>query len=242
MSAADLEAAAVLADRVEPRLRPHATAVVAVAGPVSVGKSTLAQHVADALRARGTAAEVVSTDGFLFPLAELDARGLVLRKGFPESYDVDALRAFLAALRDTLHRDHDLRVPIYSHETYDIVPDERRPVPPTDVVVLEGLNALYATTGLVDLGIYVDAPLALIEQWYVERFVRLVAEATPGSFYTRFADLDPGALVDAALDVYRAVNLPNLTDHIGPSRALADVVVEKRADHGIGDIRDRGGR
>lgn len=235
------DVAEALADRAQARLRPHATAVVAVAGPVAVGKSTLALAVADALRARGAATEVVSTDGFLYPYAELDARGLIARKGFPESYDVEALRGFLATVRDTLRRTDDVTVPIYSHETYDVVPDRRRAVPPTDVVVLEGVNALSATTGLVDLGVYVDAPLTLVETWYVERFVHLVAEATPGSFYMRFATLPPGDLVDAALAVYRSINLPNLTEHIGPSRALADVVVEKRADHGIGEIIDRGG-
>lgn len=236
------EAAAALADRASVRLRAHATAVVAVAGPVAVGKSTLAEQMAEVLRVRGTSAEVVSTDGFLLPFAELDARGLVTRKGFPESYDVDALRAFLATVRDTRHRTHAVSVPIYSHETYDILPDERRAVPPTDVVVLEGLNALYATTGLVDLGVYVDAPLPVIETWYVERFVRLVGVATPGSFYTQFSGLDRDALVDTALAVYRSINLPNLTEHILPSRALADVVVEKRPDHAVGEIRDVGGR
>ena len=241
MTADAVDAAGAIADRAQRRLRAHATAVVAVAGAVAVGKSTLAGSIGDVLRARGTTAEVVSTDGFLLPLAELDARGLAARKGFPESYDVDALRDFLGAVRDTQHRTHDVTVPVYSHETYDIVPDEHHPIPPTDVLVLEGVNALSATRGLVDLGVYVDAPLVVIETWYVERFVHLVATAEPGSFYTRFADLDPGALVDAAFSVYRLVNLPNLTDHIGPSRALADVVVEKRADHGVGDIVDRGG-
>ena len=235
------DAAAAIADRAEPRLRPHATAVVAVAGPVSVGKSFLAEQVGSTLRERGRSVEVVSTDGFLYPFAELAARGLVARKGFPESYDVDALRAFLGAVRDTRHRTHDVAVPVYSHETYDIVP-ERRLIPPADVVVLEGLNALYATTGLVDLGVYVDAPLATIETWYVERFVHLVADATPGSFYTRFTGMAPDALVDVALRVYRSINLPNLVEFIGPSRALADVVVEKRADHGVGAVVDVGPR
>jgi len=233
--------AAQLVARVEPRLRIHATAVVAVAGPVAVGKSRLADDLAAALRATGASAEVVSTDGFLLPFAELDARGLIARKGFPESYDVDALRDFLVAVRDTVHRSHDIAVPIYSHETYDILPDERRPIPPLDVVVLEGLNALYATTGLVDLGVYVDAPLPVIETWYVERFLHLVAVATPGSFYTRFAGMERDELIDAALAVYRMINLPNLTEFIAPSMELADVVIEKLPDHAVGEIRDRGG-
>lgn len=237
---ATTEVAVALADRVAARLRPHATAVVAVAGPVAVGKSTLAEAIGDTLREQGTRAEVVTTDGFLFPQAELERRGLAARKGFPESYDVEALRAVLGAVRDTPHRVAPVPVPVYSHDTYDIVPGARQPIPPTDVLVLEGVNALSATRGLVDFGVYVDAPLTLIETWYVERFVHLVADAAPGSFYVHFADLEPGALVDAALAVYCSVNLPNLTEHIGPSRAYADVVVEKRADHGLGGIVDVG--
>ena len=232
------DAGVAVAARARTRLRPGSTAVVAVAGPVAVGKSTLATDVADALRSAGASAEVVSTDGFLLPFADLSARGLIARKGFPESYDVDALRQFLAAVRHAVDRTHEITVPVYSHETYDIVPGERRPVPPSDVLVLEGLNALYATAGLVDLGVYVDAPLPVIEDWYVTRFLRLCAEAEPGSFYSQFAGMDRPALEDAALQVYRAINLPNLLEHIRPSRDLADVVIEKRPDHGVGEVRD----
>ncbi len=229
-----------LSARVAARLRPSVTTVVAVAGPVAVGTSTLARAVADALRSRGVTSAVVSTDGFLLPNAELDERGLGARKGFPESYDVDALRAFLGVVRDAQHRTGALSVPVYSHETYDIVPGERRSIPPVDALVLEGLNALSATVGLVDLGVYVDAPLPVVEQWYVDRFVHLCATATPGSFYALFAGMDSPALEAAALSVYRAINLPNLLDHIRPSRALATVVVEKLADHGLGAITEVG--
>ncbi|MFM8305476.1 MAG: type I pantothenate kinase [Actinomycetota bacterium] len=231
------DAAEALAARVEGVLRPPATTVVAVAGPVAVGKSTLAESVGEALRRRGATVEVVSTDGFLLPTAELDARGILDRKGFPESYDVDALRHFLAAVRDELRRG-DVSVPVYSHETYDIVPGERRAVPPVDILVLEGLNALYATVGLVDFGVYVDAPLPFVEQWYVERFVALCATATPTSYYSVFAALDRDAQVAAARSVYEAINLPNLVDHVAPSRRFATVVVEKQADHGLGAITE----
>jgi type I pantothenate kinase len=233
-----IDAPSAVATRARARLRPRSTAVVAVAGPVAVGKSTLAADVADALRAEGATAEVVSTDGFLYSSAELSVRGLVARKGFPESYDVDALRRFLAAVRDAVDRAHEVTVPVYSHETYDIVPGERRPIPPSDVLVLEGLNALYATTGLVDLGVYVDAPLPVIEDWYVVRFLRLCDAAGPGSFYSQFVGMDRSALEHAALDVYRSINLPNLVEFIGPSRSLADVVVEKRPDHAVGEVID----
>ena len=231
-----------LVARAADRLRPGATAVVAVAGPVAVGKSTLAGLLAGALRDRGLGAEVVSTDGFLLPGADLAARGLTLRKGFPESYDVTALRAFCATVRDTVGRVDPVGVPVYSHEIYDIVPGEFRRVPPTDVVVLEGLNALSATGGCTDLGIYVDAPLPVVEQWFVERFLRLVADARTDatSFYARFTGLTPAAQEEMARSVYRDVNLPNLTEHIAPSRALAEVVVHKGADHSWSAIVDRG--
>lgn len=233
------DAAEALAARVEDVRRPPVTTVVAVTGPVAVGKSTLARSVGDALARRGATVEVVSTDGFLLPTAELDARGILDRKGFPESYDVDALRGFLAAVRDEPGRA-TVSVPVYSHETYDIVPGERRRVGPVDVVVLEGLNALYATVGLVDFGVYLDAPLPYVEEWYVERFVALCAAATATSYYSMFAGLDRDAQTAAARSVYRAINLPNLVEHVAPSRRFATVVVEKRADHGLGAITEVG--
>lgn len=234
------DVAAVLAERVVGRLRPRATAVVALAGPVAVGKSTLAELVAAGLVERGIGAEVVSTDGFLLPGAVLAARGLMERKGFPESYDVAALRAFCAAVRDTADRTAPVTVPVYSHETYDVVPGVHHPVGPIDVVVLEGVNALSATPGCTDLGVYVDAPQGLVEEWFVQRFLRLVDQADATSFYARFADLTPGAQEEMARSVYRSVNLPNLTEHIAPSRDLADVVVVKGADHTWHEIVDRG--
>lgn len=235
-----VEPVGALAGRAVGRLRPGATAVVAVAGPVAVGKSTLAVLLADALRDRGLGAEVVSTDGFLLPESELAARGLTLRKGFPESYDVAALRAFCTTVRDTVGRVDPVGVPVYSHATYDIVPGASLAVPPTDVVVLEGVNALSATDGCADLGVYVDAPLPVIEQWFVERFLRLVAQADATSFYARFTGLTVAAQEEMARSVYRDVNLPNLTEHIAPSRDLADVVVGKGPDHSWTGIVDRG--
>lgn len=229
-----------LAARAAPVLPPSVTGVVAVAGPVAVGKSTLADGFGEAFRRRGATVEVVSTDGFLFPAAELDARGLTARKGFPESYDVDALRGFLTAVRADRLRTEGVPVPVYSHEIYDVVPDEWRVIPPTDVVVLEGVNALSATAGLVDFGVYIDAPLPWIEQWYVERFVHLCATATPGSFYASFGGMDQDAQAAAARSVYRSINLPNLVDHIGPSRVLATVVVEKQVDHRLGAVVEVG--
>jgi len=230
-----IDAPAELARRAQARSRPGATTLVAVTGAVAVGKSTLCEQLATALAADGTAAAVVSTDGFLYSYAELEARGLMMRKGFPESYDVPSLHAFVAAARDGVP---DLSAPIYSHETYDIVPDEREPIGRVDVLVIEGVNALSATAGLVDLAVYVHAEEAVIERWYVERFHRLCAEATPGSFYSQFAGLDPAQIDGVAQHVWDTINLVNLREYIEPSRAYADVVVEKLPDHRVGAVVD----
>ena len=230
-----IDASAELVQRAQARARPGATTLVAVTGAVAVGKSTMCEQLVTALDAAGSTAAVVSTDGFLYPYAELEARNLMMRKGFPESYDVPALQAFVAAARDGAS---DLSAPIYSHETYDIVPDERRHIGRVDVIVIEGVNALAATAGLVDLGVYIHAKEAVIERWYVERFHRLCAEATPGSFYAQFAGFDAAQIDAVAQHVWDTINLVNLRDHIEPSRVFADVIVEKLADHRVGAVID----
>jgi len=230
-----IDAPAELARRTQARARPGATTLVAVTGPVAVGKSTLCEEFAAVLAAGGAVVAVVSTDGFLFPYAELEARGLMMRKGFPDSYDVPALHAFLALARDGAA---DLSAPIYSHETYDIVPDERERIGRVDVLVIEGVNALSATAGLVDLGVYIHADEAVIEQWYIERFHRLCAEATPGSFYSQFAGLDAAQIDSVAQHVWDTINLVNLREYIEPSRVHADVIVEKLPDHRVGAVVD----
>lgn len=214
------------------------TTVVAVAGPVAVGKSTLALALAAALGAAGAPAEVVSTDGFLLPTAVLEARGILLRKGFPESYDLAALEAFLAAARTD---PVGLPVPEYSHETYDVVAEPTRALGPVAVLVLEGVNALSATTGSADLGVYVHAPDDVVEAWYVERFRALCDRPPPDSFFSRFAGMGARDQEILARHTWQVVNLPNLQEHIAPSRRFADVFVEKGPDHRIARIVDRPG-
>ncbi len=210
-------------------------AVVAMAGPVSVGKSSLAAELAAALADRSLVTEVVSTDGFLHPNAWLTERDLMARKGFPESYDTAALLAFVDAAR---RAPAGLAVPEYSHVTYDVVPVPERVLGSCDVLVVEGVNALSATQGGVDLAVYVDAAPEVVEAWYVERFLRLCTDPAPDSFFVRFAELDRDARIDLARWTWRSVNVPNLTEHIGPSRRFAHVVVEKGPDHGIARIVD----
>jgi type I pantothenate kinase len=218
-------------DLIVARLPPARPAVVGLAGGVAVGKTT----AAEALRAGLAPMEVaiVATDGFLLPNAELERRDLVARKGFPESYDQPAIREFLAAVR---RGDAGVGAPLYSHETYDVVPDRRQSVDGSAVVVFEGVNALrYAD--LLDLAVYLDAAEADMEDWYARRFRDLCRDPPTGTFYAGFAGLGPDEVDVVARQVWRAVNLPNLREHIAPARAVADVVVEKRADHSVASIR-----
>lgn len=215
----------------------RAPVVVGIAGAVASGKTTLAVGLRDDLPDQRV--DVVSTDGFLLPNAELGARGLLARKGFPESYDVAALRAFLVGARDARL---PLRVPCYSHVTYDV--EGEREVPPVDVLIVEGVNVLSAAADLLDVGVYVDADEADLASWFRARFLELTAEAAhdPSSFYRAFQGLDDAGVAGVADDVWRSVNLPNLRDHIAPSAALARVVIHKAADHAVRtvDVRDDG--
>ncbi len=224
-----IDAADVVRTLVQARLpAPHAV-VVGIAGGVAAGKTRLADDVRDALT--GLRVEVVATDGFLFPNAELARRTLGSRKGFPETYDADRLRGFLQAVRAG---ELPQAVPSYSHDTYD-VSDTARVVEPLDVLIIEGVNVLTTVADLLDVGVYLDAAEADLEAWYRDRFVALCAAGRddPTSFYRAFADLDPEAIAALATRVSRAVNQVNLREHIAPSRDLATCVIVKGADHAL---------
>jgi type I pantothenate kinase len=208
---------------------PGDARVLTVAGAVAVGKSTVAVALADELRAVGRRVEVVSTDGFLHPNAVLQARGLLDRKGFPETYDLDRLDRLAAAARAGRS---PLEVPVYSHERYDVV-DEPQSIVRPDVLVIEGVVALQRDVG--DIAVFVAADPEVIEDWYVARFQDLVLAAAddPSSFYRGWVGLDPEAVADLARAVWATVNLPNLVEHIDPTRARADVIIHKGPDHRI---------
>jgi type I pantothenate kinase len=203
--------------------------VVGVAGPVCVGKTTLSERLRTLLTPVTT--EIVSTDGFLFPNHELARRDLTTRKGFPESYDTEAIVGFLGAVR---HGPAGLRVPLYSHLTYDVV-DEEQVLADAAVVIVEGVNALQFTDAL-DLAVYLDAPEGAIEAWYTERLVRKFATAPPGSFYATLG-FDEAMQRAFAHDVWVGINRPNLAECILPTRDRASIVVEKDADHSVRRVR-----
>lgn len=236
-----IDAPAILADIACARAARRAPALVGMAGAVAVGKSALAAALAGAAAARGTRVEVVPTDGFLYPNAVLSERGLLMRKGFPESYDVAALRAFTNAVRADVA---GVEVPVYSHETYDIVAGERRVLEHADIVVIEGVNALSALGDTFDLAVYVDADESQLEAWFVERFHVLRAEAANdvGSFYRMFAGMSLEEADTVARQVWRDVNLANLREHIAPSRVHAHCVVVKGSGHAVTaiDMREHG--
>jgi type I pantothenate kinase len=213
---------------------------VAVAGPVAAGKTRLANGLAAALSARrpGERIAVLSTDGFLLSNADLARRGLSGCKGYPETYDVERLHATVADLR----AGRMVTTPVYSHEHYDVVLGEEQAVGPCDVVVVEGLHVLAQLEGLVDYGIFVDADVELLEDWYIARFHRFRVEARdePSSFYASMASMDDADAEALARQVWRTINLPNCVEHILATRDRADAVVVKGAEHRVVhvDLRD----
>jgi type I pantothenate kinase len=212
-----------------PATRPY---VVAITGSVAVGKSVFAGELAADLAARPDRprVEIVCTDGFLMDNAALEALGLSPRKGFPESYDAEALRAALTAIRNG-----PARFPGYSHVIYDIDPALARTLEPPDVLIVEGLGLHVDHGGLIDALIYLDANEADLEAWFTERFIGLwtAAEHDPTSFYARFRNLDEAGARAFAKVVWERINLPNLRDHIVGARDLADIVIHKGAGHEI---------
>jgi type I pantothenate kinase len=229
-----------------PRAAPY---VVGVAGSVAVGKSTFAR-ILRALLARWPAhprVDLVTTDGFLLPNRVLESRGLLARKGFPESYDVRALVRFMADVKSVAG---PVRAPVYSHQAYDIVEGEFQIVDRPDVVIVEGLNVLQTgprrservfVSDFFDFSIYLDAADADIESWYVARFLALRESVfrDPRSYFHRYADLDRPRAVETAREIWRSVNGVNLRENILPTRERAHLVLEKGSDHAIRRVRLR---
>lgn len=212
--------------------------LVGITGAVAVGKSTVASMLSDAVGPRS--ATVMSGDGFLMPNAELVARDAWLRKGHPDTYDVEA---FATALRE-VRAGRPATVPVYSHLVYDRVPDEHVLVEPRDVVIIEGLHLLHddfrRVTSEIDLTVYVDADAAHLRVWYEERLRGVVEEAhrTPGSFEL-YRNLPLDQVSAFAETTWTTVNVPNIETFIAPTRERADVVLEKGDAHTIVDVRVR---
>lgn len=219
--------------------------VVGVAGSVAVGKSTVARLLRELMsRWPGTPrVELVTTDGFLLPNAELERRGLMDRKGFPESYDRRALMDFLQKVKSGAE---EVRAPFYSHVRYDIMPDAHVIVRRPDVVIVEGLNVLQppatpnevAVSDLFDFSIFVDADPAHIERWYVNRFLamRKGSFSNPSSYFNVFAHLTDEEAEQAALGYWRDINMPNLFENVLPTKHRANLVLNKGEHHGVTSV------
>ncbi len=223
--------------------------IIGVGGSVAVGKSTTAR-VLQALLQRWPnvpKVDLITTDGFLLPNAVLEREGLMNKKGFPESYDLPALLRFLT---DIKAGRHPVRAPVYSHLVYDIVPGQTVEIERPDILIVEGLNVLQAgraprdgkaipfVSDFFDFSVYIDADEHVLEDWYVERFMRLreTAFRDPQSYFHRYATSTEEEARDTAFSIWRRINLVNLHENILPTRQRASLILKKGADHQIEEV------
>ena len=224
--------------------------IIGVAGSVAVGKSTTARVLATLLSRwpDHPRVELVTTDGFLLPNAELERRDILHRKGFPESYDTAALVDFIAAVKSG---EPEVSAPVYSHLRYDVQADERVVVRQPDVLIVEGLNVLQTgsaadgdavfVSDFFDFSLYLDADEVDIRRWYLERFraLRSTAFADPDSYFHRYAGLDDVEADATAGRIWDEINGPNLIENILPTRSRADLILRKGPDHLVDHVRLR---
>jgi type I pantothenate kinase len=221
--------------------------IIGLAGSVAVGKSTTAR-VLRALLSRWPGhpkVDLVTTDGFLYPNAVLTARGIMHRKGFPESYDRGRLVRFLADVKGGVPEVH---APVYSHQRYDIVPDAVQTVRQPDIAIVEGLNVLQApaerggsqvfASDFFDFTIYVDADEEDIRHWYVERFLRLrdTVFQDPQSYFHRYGSLNEAEARATAAGIWESINGVNLRENIAPTRLRAHLILRKGPTHAVEQV------
>ena len=217
--------------------------VIGIAGSVAVGKSTTSRILQALLSRWPDHPEValVTTDGFLHPNAVLEERGLLERKGFPESYDTAALVRFVGQVKSGVP---EVCAPVYSHLRYDVLPGEHVVVRQPDILIVEGLNVLQTGTArddrvfvsdFFDFSIYVDAEEADVKRWYVQRFRRLrdTAFRDPRSYFSRYAELDDAQADETASQIWERINGRNLLENILPTRSRADLILRKGSEHAV---------
>jgi type I pantothenate kinase len=220
--------------------------IIGVAGSVAVGKSTTAR-VLQALLARWSPrpkVDLVTTDGFLYPNAVLERLGMMQKKGFPDSYDLSRLLSFLSDIKSGRGR---VRAPVYSHLTYDIVPNQWQEVDQPDILIVEGVNVLQTAplpkhgqavpvvSDFFDFSVYVDADEPVLREWYVKRFLgfRDTAFRDPRSYFKRYGNLSDEEAIATAVAIWERTNLANLEENILPTRPRATLILKKGADHVI---------
>ncbi|MGF1722854.1 type I pantothenate kinase [Vibrio kyushuensis] len=222
--------------------------IIGIAGSVAVGKSTTARIIRTLLSRweNHPKVELVTTDGFLFSKSELDKRGIMHRKGFPESYDTKRLVQFLTDVKAGVA---NVQVPVYSHITYDIT-DEVKLIDKPDVIIIEGLNVLQSgldypskpvstfISDFLDFSIYVDAETEVIEKWYVERFLefRQGAFKKPGSYFSHYTLLTEAEANEKAKGIWQSINGQNLAENILPTKHRAQLILKKGQDHAVEEV------
>ncbi len=228
-------------------MAPKMPYVIGIAGSVAVGKSTSARILQSLLMRwpEHPRVELITTDGFLYPNAVLEERGLMNRKGFPESYDTKRLLQFV---RDVKAGTAEVSAPVYNHVVYDVMPSHEEVVHQPDILIIEGLNVLQVGSGntefvsdYFDFSIYIDALETDIEGWFIERFqtLRKTVFQDPNSFFKHFADLTEDQAVAFAHEIWTGINGKNLKENIQPTRARASLVIQKGADHKVSSVHLR---
>ena len=223
--------------------------IIGIAGSVAVGKSTTARVLKELLQRWPSSPKVdlVTTDGFLLPNEALRSENLMERKGFPESYDVGALLRFLSGIKSG---QRDVRAPLYSHLTYDVLPGAYVTIDRPDILIFEGINVLQTrelpkdgkavpvVSDFFDFSIYIDAEEELIHRWYIDRFMRLreTAFKNPESFFHRYSQLSVDAARAIGEGLWANINLRNLRENILPTRPRADLILRKGADHLVEEV------
>lgn len=217
--------------------------IIGISGSVAVGKSTTSRLLQILLSRtfKNSKVEMVTTDGFIYPNSVLMERQILNRKGFPESYNMELLLNFLDSIKNGMTAE----IPVYSHEIYDILPDEKQVIQSPDFLILEGINVfqnqkntrLYMT-GYFDFSIYIDADINNIKKWYLERFDSLLelAKTDKNNYYHRFVHMEREEVLKIAEDTWGSINLVNLKKYIEPTRNRAELILHKASDHKIDRI------
>ncbi|OBX05159.1 pantothenate kinase [Gallibacterium salpingitidis] len=226
--------------------KPKVPYIISIAGSVAVGKSTTARILQALLTEANRKVDLITTDGFLYPLEKLKQQDLLSKKGFPVSYDTHALIQFVSDIKSGKEQ---VKAPVYSHLIYDIIPGQYTEINQPDILIIEGLNVLQRghkahnlfVSDFVDFSIFVDAEESLLKNWYIKRFLkfRKGAFADPNSYFHHYAQLSETEAIEVASSIWDNINGVNLHENILPTRERASLILVKGEDHAINTVKLR---